>query len=344
MKPRCRRGRYLGSLNGPRRVNFLSSTGDDVEEVSASALPLLPAADGGAPNSVAVQGLAKDVPSDSQRAINAAILFTSFAYILLTVVTIDSGMARGWTFQEQLYRLPYDNWRTYEDALQMSPLQTKTTINVIIYLLGDWLSQTLFKGENILNFDASRTLKNGLIGACFGPVVHLYYEWSDSVLPVEIGINRLYKIIMDQTLYLSVKCSVYIAFVGLLSGEGTEEVKENGEVETKLGERGVFFLNFFLLIAKECTANIQRRRSAPSAVTTKIGPIMFTAWKFWPLVHCCTYSIIPARHRVLWVNCVDLFWNAILATKTRAAIPDSESEGARVEMLGEAEGEADRHE
>merc|ERR1711982_256732 len=48
-------------------------------------------------------------------------------------------------------------------------------------------------------------------------------------------------------------------------------------------------------------------------VKTKIKPITFTAWKFWPLIHCITYTVIPAQHRILWVNCVDLVWNAILA-------------------------------
>ncbi len=46
--------------------------------------------------------------------------------------------------------------------------------------------------------------------------------------------------------------------------------------------------------------------------------IVTTAWKFWPLVHCLTYTVVPAQHRILWVNCVDLFWNAILASMTGA--------------------------
>lgn len=36
--------------------------------------------------------------------------------------------------------------------------------------------------------------------------------------------------------------------------------------------------------------------------------------KFWPIVHCITYSLIPAQHRILWVNSVDLFWNGLLAS------------------------------
>ena len=54
---------------------------------------------------------------------------------------------------------------------------------------------------------------------------------------------------------------------------------------------------------------------------------MFAAWKFWPLVHCVTYGLIPARHRILWVNSVDLVWNAILASKARDDDPsDDENE------------------
>jgi len=121
-------------------------------------------------------------------------------------------------------------------------------------------------------------MRNGFIGLCFGPLVHEYYEFSDSILPVEVGFNRVYKILMDQTIYISVKCSIYIVAVNVLSGETLEYGIEN--------------------------------------VRTKIQDVMFTAWKFWPLVHCVTYGVIPARHRILWVNCIDLIWNAILALKT----------------------------
>lgn len=107
--------------------------------------------------------------------------------------------------------------------------------------------------------------------------MHEYYQFSDHILPVEGGlINRLEKILMDQTIYLTVKCSMYIMAVGLLQGESFGDVKEN--------------------------------------VKDRIGGIVLTAWKFWPLVHCVTYGFIPARHRILWVNCVDLIWNAILAS------------------------------
>lgn len=181
-------------------------------------------------------------------------------------------------------RIPLDTWSSYEAALEEKPVVTKTIINVVIYLLGDWLSQTVFQKKNILEFDALRTLRNGFIGLCFGPLVVYYYQFSDHILPVDGGIaNRVGKIFMDQTVYLSVKCSIYIMAVGLLQGDSFATAAQN--------------------------------------VKDKIKGIVFTAWKFWPLVHCITYSVIPAEHRILWVNLVDLVWNAILATISQKDAP-----------------------
>lgn len=231
--------------------------------------------------------------TNTNKFLNAFLLVACFGLALSAILNVDSGMTRGWTVSEQAMRIPLDNWSSYESSLNTQPIVTKTTINVIIYLLGDWLSQTIFVGNSPLEFDARRTARNGLIGLVFGPLVHQYYEFSDSILPVEIGINRFYKILMDQTLYLSIKCSVYIVGVNMLAGESWE---------------------YSSGVAKD-----------------KIRDIMVTAWKFWPLVHCVTYGFIPARHRILWVNCVDLFWNAILALKTSAAT--EEEDGVIVEMI-----------
>ncbi len=161
------------------------------------------------------------------KTLNAILLAASFGWAIYTILKVDAGMTRGWTQQEIMMRIPIDNWRSYENNLNSSPIETKTLINVIIYLLGDWLSQTIFQRKNILDFDASRTIKNGFIGLCFGPLVHEYYEFSDRILPLDVDINRLYKIIMDQTIYLAIKCSIYIIAVGLLSGSTLQESIEN---------------------------------------------------------------------------------------------------------------------
>lgn len=213
-----------------------------------------------------------------QKFTNLVVLCLAFGYAFYTLLSIDGGMTRGWSASEIAMRIPLDNWGAYESYLANKPILTKSLINVIIYLLGDWLSQTAFtKTNNLLEFDLQRTLRNGLIGLCFGPLVHEYYEFSDAILPTQNGlVTRLQKILMDQTLYLTIKCSMYIGAVGLLAGEDRETIGQT--------------------------------------IRDKIGGIVVTAWKFWPIVHCVTYSVIPSQHRVLWVNSVDLVWNAILSS------------------------------
>jgi protein Mpv17 len=154
-----------------------------------------------------------------EKLFNALLLMASFGFAGYTILNIDSGMTRGWTQNEIAMRIPLDNWNNYETSLAEKPIYTKTMINVIIYLLGDWLSQTIFQKKNILDFDAGRTLRNGFIGLCFGPLVHEYYQFSDTILPLNSPnplLTRVEKIVMDQTIYLSVKASIYVAAVALL--------------------------------------------------------------------------------------------------------------------------------
>eukprot|EP00816_Leptocylindrus_hargravesii_P010735 CAMPEP_0196808752 /NCGR_PEP_ID=MMETSP1362-20130617/8742_1 /TAXON_ID=163516 /ORGANISM="Leptocylindrus danicus, Strain CCMP1856" /LENGTH=394 /DNA_ID=CAMNT_0042183205 /DNA_START=229 /DNA_END=1410 /DNA_ORIENTATION=+ len=288
-KPFCQNSRYAGAFarriyhdeNNRRSRPFVlySELGNSENELSTSQ-SIDASTDVDDSNINDTIAAAEEISNiNTERIINACLLFAAFGFAAHTILDVDHGMTRGWTQKEIMLRLPYDNWRNYENSLVNQPIWTKTSINVIIYLLGDWLSQTVFKKKDILDFDASRTLKNGFIGMCFGPIVAEYYEFSDWILPVEVGINRIYKILMDQTIYLGVKCSIYIAAVGLLNGESVDQVKEN--------------------------------------VSARIKPVMFTAWKFWPFVHCITYGLIPAQHRILWVNSVDLVWNAILAALSR---------------------------
>lgn len=52
------------------------------------------------------------------------------------------------------------------------------------------------RDKSVLDFDLARTARNGLIGAIFGPLVHYYYDFSDWILPMDVPVNRILKIIM----------------------------------------------------------------------------------------------------------------------------------------------------
>lgn len=101
-------------------------------------------------------GTEAKIQANTETVLNGLLLALCFGYAAFTIFNIDHGMTRGWTQSEIAMRIPLDNWNTYETALAEKPVYTKTLINVVIYLLGDWLSQTLFQGKNALDFDAMR--------------------------------------------------------------------------------------------------------------------------------------------------------------------------------------------
>lgn len=127
----------------------------------------------------------------TSKAFNTALLILCFGFAAYSILSVDDGMTRGWSISEKAMRIPLDNWASYESSLNQQPIFTKTAINVVIYLLGDWLSQTLFVKKNLLEFDAWRTMRNGFIGMVFGPLVHQYYQFSDSILPGKPDIKSI---------------------------------------------------------------------------------------------------------------------------------------------------------
>lgn len=188
--------------------------------------------------------------------------------------SVDADLSRGWTAYEIMQRVLPDNWNEYESALREDPVLTKTTINTIIYVLADWLAQVL-EGRKPLEFDERRLLRSATIGLVFGPITCAYYEFSDSILDPYVLANRPIKILMDQSVYAASKYTLFVALREVIGGTRPSEA---------LGIAG---------------------RST--------WPLLKRGWRFWPAVHMVTYSVIPPRHRVLWVNCADLVWVTILS-------------------------------
>jgi protein Mpv17 len=208
---------------------------------------------------------------DLSKVLSVCIVLGLAAYRFFSV---DADLSRGWTAFEIVQRLLPDNWNEYESAIAEDPVVTKTIINMVIYVLADWLSQVL-EGCKPFEFDERRLFRSGLIGLFFGPVTCAYYEFSDSILDPYIIANRPLKILMDQTLYAASKYTVFVFLREVIGGTGPEE------------------------------AFGQARKST--------WPLLKRGWRFWPAVHMITYSVIPPRHRVLWVNCADLVWVTILS-------------------------------
>mmetsp|Transcript_19506 Transcript_19506/g.50360 ORF Transcript_19506/g.50360 Transcript_19506/m.50360 type:complete len:97 (+) Transcript_19506:1-291(+) len=92
---------------------------------------------------------------------------------------------------------------------------------------------------------------------------------------------------MDQTVYAAFKYTMYVGLRELLSG-------------TPVGD-------------------------AAREATSSTWPLLQRGWRFWPAVHVITYSVIPPRHRVLWVNSADLVWVTILSLFKSSEEDDSDT-------------------
>ena len=58
----------------------------------------------------------------------------------------------------------------------------------------------------------------------------------------------------------------------------------------------------------------QSLRSALMSARASAWPCLKAGWRFWPLAHLLTYSIVPLHLRVLWVDMLEIAWVAILST------------------------------
>mmetsp|Transcript_26737 Transcript_26737/g.83753 ORF Transcript_26737/g.83753 Transcript_26737/m.83753 type:complete len:366 (-) Transcript_26737:1882-2979(-) len=246
---------------------------------------------------------------DSRVVVNLVLVAAAVSAAAFALFTVDSDLWRGWTWDEVILRLLPDNWAAYEDAVENTPLASKAALNFGTYAIGDWIAQMAAQakqknageeegagGFDALDFDLPRAVTNGLIGASLGPMCHYYYEFSAWLIPATPAWHKIFNVMMDQTIWTSVWNGIYFLMLNLSKGLSLEEAWED--------------------------------------VKAKWWPVLTTGWRLWPAAHIITYGVIPLRHKLLWVDAVDLVWCAILASYGAA-----EEEGAAVEALVDADAE-----
>jgi len=225
--------------------------------------------------------LLEDAPAPSIQLsnviINEVLLLSVLAITTYAVLTVDQSAWRGWYPYEIIYRIPLDNWNSYETTLAEYPVPLKAAITGITYLLGDWLAQAnalQASGRSWLDADRTRLGRATIVGlVLLGPLAHFYYEFVNDEL-TEWPVYA--KILFDQTAYLSLYNTVY--YVSLLCLEG----KSVGEAIEEYKGVALKFLT--------------------------------SGWKLWPLVGIVTYTLIPQQNRVLWIDGIEIIYSAILST------------------------------
>eukprot|EP00531_Pseudo-nitzschia_arenysensis_P008149 CAMPEP_0116126684 /NCGR_PEP_ID=MMETSP0329-20121206/6458_1 /TAXON_ID=697910 /ORGANISM="Pseudo-nitzschia arenysensis, Strain B593" /LENGTH=236 /DNA_ID=CAMNT_0003620773 /DNA_START=148 /DNA_END=858 /DNA_ORIENTATION=+ len=164
-------------------------------------------------------------------------------------------------------------WAAYNRALDESPLTAKACTSLVGWALGDLLAQIFISTDP---FDVTRFLTLSAFGLLYhGPSGHYFYNWLDSKIPGKDGASVAKKIAFDQILWCPLFMTVFFTYLGLVAGDGF------------------------------------------GTIGTKIKNDLFTAcqgsWKVWPFVHFINFKFISNKHRLLFLNGVQVGFNMFLS-------------------------------
>ncbi|CAM9366423.1 unnamed protein product, partial [Phaeothamnion confervicola] len=148
---------------------------------------------------------------------------------------------------------------------------------------GDFVAQ-LFQGKNIGTMDLKRSGRSALAGLLVhGPLCHYWIEIMQEYL--DFGgawWNFIPKVIADQTGWSLFLNAAYTTFVYGLQGRTPAQ------------------------IWAEIKASID---------TDTAWPALSSSWRFWPLIHCVSFSnAIPKDLKLLFIDCMEVVWVTILST------------------------------
>lgn len=142
---------------------------------------------------------------DKNTIINTSIFAIALVTVVFEVLSVDVGITRGWSTEEIAYRVPLDNWNSYNSILAAAPIQTKAITSATVYAIGDTIAQRT-DGTEIGGLDRGRIVRSltaGLIG--HGPLSHYWYQFSEdffsNVLMWTEWWSFIPKVVIDQTLW-----------------------------------------------------------------------------------------------------------------------------------------------
>lgn len=142
---------------------------------------------------------------DKNTIINTSIFAIALVTVVFEVLSVDVGITRGWSAEEIAYRVPLDNWNSYNAILATAPIQTKAITSATVYAIGDTIAQRT-EGAEIGELDRGRIVRSltaGLVG--HGPFSHYWYQISEdffsNVLMWTEWWSFIPKVVIDQTLW-----------------------------------------------------------------------------------------------------------------------------------------------
>ena len=108
-----------------------------------------------------------------------------------------------------------------------------------------------------------------------GPSGHYFYNWLDSKIEGSDGLSVAKKVLFDQVIWCPIFMSVFFTYLGLVDGDSF------------------------------------------ATIGSKIKNDWLTAcqgsWKVWPIVHAVNFKFISTKHRLVFINGVQVAFNMFLS-------------------------------
>jgi len=212
------------------------------------------------------------------------------------------GFARATVALDLFLRLPGELLHKYEMLVPTNPVFYKACTSGVAYTFGDFISQ-IYQGRSLGSLDLPRSFRSGAAGFIgHGPLCHYWMIAMETYLDFGGAWWATgFKVFADQTVWSLYLNAMYSFLIGTLAFRNPAEVWKD--------------------------------------VKATSWPALRSSWRFWPFVHCISFShAVPLDLKLLWVDVMEIVWVTILS---RVANQDDGKEGeetAQVAVVQESFG------
>jgi len=166
----------------------------------------------------------------------------------------------------------------YERALLANPMITKCVTAGTIFTTASISAQSIVNWKTGANKPIcfKTALRSGFFGAfIFAPLGHMFYNNLDKLVRGTAPQHVIGKIAIDQLLWTPPLTICFFSTMKVLEFYSDPTLMNMIQME----------------------------------IEGKLWTSLKTGWTVWPLIHLVTFTVIPLRHRILWISTANLGWS-----------------------------------
>jgi len=206
-------------------------------------------------------------------------------------------------------------WKSYNRALEKSPLLVKCSLAAIIFFSSDLATQAILhdktkgkksdskdvNGKTKITFDLERAFSGLAFGVVGTTYLHFWWGFLEKMVEARVPAaryrfaNTVTKVVIDQISACPLYLYSYFFITAFLQDKvGKTQLSKVQHLEEGWG--------------------ISRRaEDAHGHSSEMLWPTLLKHWRLWPMVHTCNFYFIPLQHRVLLQNTVLVGWSGYLS-------------------------------